>query len=828
MSTTKKVKSKTAAKKAKSRHSANLSQSVGSRVAKDGTTITTVPDHLPVLPAKDLVAFPAVMMSLHVGRSQSIKAIEASSHYDRLIFIVAQRSQEIEDPKPSDLYQVGVVANVVRTLKVPENRYKVLLQGIIRARVVEFSNTNGYVTAKIEPIAPQQVKPSAEHTAIMNRIRENMQALVEYEHLPEEMLLVTEEIDDPGVLADVVLAHYKLDPQKAQEALEELDPVARLKLTDSIITDDLNQFLVSEKIRTKARDEMEKGQRDYYLREQIRQIQKELGEEEAPTEDLSGLKTALEKAKMPPHAREEADKQLRRLQRMHPEASEYALIRTYLEWFSDLPWGISTKDNISIDEAQKILESDHYGLDKAKERILEYLSVRKLKPDSKGPILCFVGPPGVGKTSLGRSIARALKRQFFRMSLGGVRDEAEIRGHRRTYVGALPGRIIQGLKQAGSRNPVFVLDELDKIGADFRGDPASALLEVLDPQQNKEFQDHYINVPFDLSEAIFVATANVTDTIPEALLDRLELIYISGYTTQEKLNIARRFLMPRQLKENGLEKIHLVVPDDALLFLIERYTQEAGVRNLEREIGSLCRKVARHYAEAKKVPPRITQQLIRKLLGTTKFDPETNEVKDVVGMVRGLAWTSHGGEMMPIEASIAKGNGQLSLTGQLGNVMQESAKAAVFYARANAQTLGLDPDFQSKLDMHIHVPNGATPKDGPSAGITIATALVSALSGRKVSKEIAMTGEITLRGNILAIGGLKEKALAALRYGIKKIIIPHENMKDLSDIPKEQRDRLTFIPVKHISEVLDIALERHVTKPKLVKATAKPALRAEV
>ncbi len=790
--------------------------------------MTTVPDILPVLPAKDLVAFPSVMMSLHVGRSQSVKAIEAASSDDKLIFIVAQKDQETDEPETKDLFKIGVVANVVRTLKLPDGRYKVLLQGIVRAKATNFSKTGEYFSAEIDPIIPEDKNElSAADSVLMNRIRENLQVLVEYEHLPEEMLLVTEEIEDPGMLADVVLAHYKLEPFKAQKLLEELDPISRLKATDAMIADDLNQFLLSEKIRDKARDEMSKGQREYYLREQIKQIQKELGEEDSLSEDLVALKVSLEKSKLPKHAKDESSKQLKRLERMHPEASEYALLRTYLEWIADLPWGVVTKDTIDLKKAQEILDEDHFGLDKAKQRIIEYLSVRKLNPESKGPILCFVGPPGVGKTSLGRSIASALNRKFFRMSLGGVRDEAEIRGHRRTYVGALPGRVIQGMKQAGSRNPVFVLDELDKIGADFRGDPASALLEVLDPQQNREFQDHYLNVSFDLSETIFVATANTLDTIPEALLDRLEVIYISGYTTHEKVSIAKRFLLPRQIKENGLQKVKFSVQDSAILFLVERYTQEAGVRNLEREIGSLCRKIARQYAETKKVPSTITIAALKELLGNTKFDPESNEVKDIIGLARGLAWTTHGGEMLPIEASVAKGNGQLTLTGQLGNVMQESARAAVFYARSSVDTLGIDPEFHSKYDIHIHVPNGATPKDGPSAGITIATALVSVLTKRVVKKEIAMTGEMTLRGNVLPIGGLKEKALAALRYGIKKVIIPFENIKDLQDIPKEQREKIKFIPVKHISEVLEIALERPTSGSSL-KKRLKPGIQAEI
>jgi len=677
----------------------------------------------------------------------------------------------------------------------------------VRARAKTYTVGQRYMTARIEPLAIQKVKKvSAETQAIMNRIRENLQLLVEYEHLPEEMLIVTEELHDPGALSDVILAHYKIEMADAQAALEEMDPVKRIRLTETTISDDLNQFILSEKIKDKARDEMTKGQREYYLREQIKQIQRELGESDPGSDDLQTLRGRLVDLRLPKQAKEEAFKQLKRLEQMSPESSEFALLRTYLEWVIDLPWNATTKDRLDLAKAKSILDQDHFGLDKVKDRILEYLSVRALNPDSKGPILCFVGPPGVGKTSLGKSIARALGRKFNRMSLGGMRDEAEIRGHRRTYVGALPGRILQGLKHAGSKNPVFVLDELDKIGADFRGDPASALLEVLDPHQNQDFTDHYLNVPFDLSEVLFVATANTIDTIPEPLIDRLEILFIPGYTSQEKQKIATKYIIPRQLEEAGLKGQKINFTDGAIELVVDRYTREAGVRNLEREIGALCRKVAREYAEKKKLIKTVDSGKVSALLGPTKYDPEVAEQREAVGLARGLAWTIHGGEVMPVEVSLAKGSGGLTLTGQLGSVMQESAQAALFYARANASVLGLDPDFHSKHDIHIHVPGGATPKDGPSAGITIATALVSVLSGRKVSKDIAMTGEITLRGNVLAVGGLREKALAALQYGIRKIIIPFENIKDLEEIHEDQRKQIQFVPVKHVSEVLELAL----------------------
>ena len=781
-----------------------------------------VPEVIPVLAAKDMVPFPGVMMSLYLSRPESIRALEAAMDGDRLAFVVSQVRPEVENPEAKDLYKIGVVAHIVRTLQVQDGRHKVLLQGLLRAKAKKFDSRGAFLNAKIEPLGidESKVKISAKDQAIINRIRENLQLLVEYEHLPEEMLIVTEELYDPGLLADVILAHYKVELRDAQAALEELDPMKRLRLTDAAITDELNKFILSEKIKDKARDEMTKGQREYYLREQLRQIQRELGDVDSGSDELQALKEKLLKLRLPKQAKEESFKQLRRLGQMSQESSEFALLRTYLEWVADLPWSTRTKDKLDLKRASAILEEDHFGLEKVKDRILEYLSVRALNPDSKGPILCFVGPPGVGKTSLGKSIARALGRNFHRMSLGGMRDEAEIRGHRRTYVGALPGRILQGMKQAESRNPVFVLDELDKIGADFRGDPASALLEVLDPHQNSEFRDHYLNIPFDLSEVLFVATANTMDTIPEPLVDRLEILYIPGYTSQEKEKIATRYIIPRQLEEAGLTGEKLKFTPEALQLLIERYTREAGVRNLEREIGAVCRKIAREYAEKRKVVKTITPERVTKLLGVTKYDPEVTEQREAVGLVRGLAWTIYGGEMMPIEVSLAPGSGTLALTGQLGSVMQESAQAALFYARANASILGLDPDFHTKFDIHVHVPGGATPKDGPSAGITIATALVSVLSNRKVSKEVAMTGEMTLRGNILAVGGLREKALAALQHGIRKVIIPFENIKDLEEIPEEQRKQIQFIPVKHVSEVLELALvgrSRKIAAPRKAK-----------
>jgi ATP-dependent Lon protease len=774
--------------------------------------IVTFPEVLPTLPAREMVAFPGVMLSLYVARPGSIAAIDEAQKQQGLLFVVSQKNHNDEEPAISELHKIGVVVHIVRVLSTSDGRYKVLLQGLTRAQAKRIDKkSSGSLNSHIEIIPAGEIKNTKQVTDLIARIRKNIQVMVEQEHLPEEMLLVIEEIEDPAVMSDVILAHYKMDLNIAQSMLEELDPLKRLHFTDKLISDDLKQFQLSEGIRVKAQDEMSNAQREYFLREQIKQIQKELGDADTGVDDLAQIKAALKKAKLSKAAEVEANNQLRRLERMHPEASEYALLRTYLEWIADLPWELKTKDILDIKAAKKILDRDHHGLDKAKDRILEYLSVRKLSPDSKGPILCFVGPPGVGKTSLGRSIAESLGRKFFRISLGGVRDEAEIRGHRRTYVGALPGRIIQGLKQVGSRNPVIVLDELDKVGADFRGDPASALLEVLDPKQNQEFRDHYLNVDFDLSDVLFVATANTLDTIPDALLDRLETIYISGYTLEEKIEISKQYLVPRQREENGLKNHEMKVTDGAIEFLIERYTREAGVRNLEREIGALFRKVAREKVEKKNIINAIGLKDVEKLLGVTKFDPEETEKNAAIGLVRGLAWTIVGGEVMPIECSVAPGTGTLSLTGQLGSVMQESAQAALFYARSNAQKLGLDKAFNTKYDIHIHLPGAATPKDGPSAGVTIVTALVSALSKRRIDANVAMTGEVTLRGNVMAVGGIKEKVLAAIRLGITDIIIPAENEKDLEEVQPELKKKVKFHTVRHVEEVLKLAL---LDKPK--------------
>jgi len=624
-----------------------------------------------------------------------------------------------------------------------------------------------------------------------------------------DIIGVVENIDDPGRLADLIASNLGLKTEHAQEVLEIKEPIQRLKRVSEILARETELLTVQQKIQSDARGEIDKTQREYFLREQLKAIQKELGDIDERAEEIREFRKKIEEAKMPEKVLKEAEKQLKRLEKMHPDSAESATVRTYLDWLVELPWSIATKDKLDIKAADKVLNEDHYDLEKVKERILEYLSVRKLKEKMKGPILCFIGPPGVGKTSLGRSIARALGREFARMSLGGMRDEAEIRGHRRTYVGALPGRIIQGIKTAGTNNPVFMLDEIDKIGMDFRGDPSSALLEVLDPEQNNSFADHYLAVPFDLSNVMFITTGNLVDTIPSALRDRMEIIYLSGYTTEEKLGIARHYLIPKQLEEHGISDTILKITDSGLFTIISQYTREAGVRNLEREIANLCRKVAKRIAEGKDKTFTIRAQSIHKYLGVPKFLPEEEMESDEVGVATGLAWTESGGDIIYVEATTMKGKGNLTLTGQLGDVMKESAQAALSYVRSRAKNLGISDEIFSKTDLHIHVPAGAIPKDGPSAGITMATSIASALTGRAVSKSIAMTGEVTLRGRVLPIGGLKEKTLAAKRMGIKKVIMPKRNKKDLEDIPKYVKKDMEFIFAETMDDVLEKALQKN-------------------
>lgn len=773
-----------------------------------------IPDTLPVLPVRDIVVFPYMIIPLFVGRDISIKAIDNALNSHRLILLLTQKDLSVETPGPDDLYQIGTVGMIMRMLKLPDGRVKILIQGLSKVRVINFSQTEPFILADIEKLSELRVEEiTIEIEALMRSVKELLDKAVSLGKtiLPDVMVII-ENIDDPGRLADLIASNLGLKTEQAQEVLEILDPVQRLKKVSEILARETELLAVQQKIQTEARTEIDKVQREYFLREQLKAIQKELGEMDERAEEIEDFRKKIEESKMPEKVQKEAEKQLKRLQKMHPDSAEAATVRTYLEWLTELPWSKSTTDNVDIKVAEKVLNEDHYDLEKVKERILEYLSVRKLTKKMKGPILCFIGPPGVGKTSLGKSIARALGREFVRMSLGGVRDEAEIRGHRRTYVGALPGRIIQGIKQAGTNNPVFMLDEIDKIGLDFRGDPASALLEVLDPEQNNAFIDHYLGVPFDLSNVMFITTGNVVDTIPSPLRDRMEIIYLSGYTAEEKLNIAKNFIIPRQLKEHGLTDKDVKITDQAILKTITEYTREAGVRNLEREVANILRKIAKQIAEGKKQSFLITPKNLSRYLGVPKYLPEEEVEKDLVGVATGLAWTETGGDIIYVEATTMKGKGSLILTGQLGDVMKESAQAALSYVKSRAKKLGINEEVFSKTDIHIHVPAGAIPKDGPSAGITMATAIASALTGKPVRRDIAMTGEVTLRGRILPIGGLKEKSLAAKRMGIKNVIIPARNKKDLEDIPKYVKKDMNFILVETMDEVLAQALKTSVKR----------------
>ncbi len=767
-----------------------------------------IPEVIPLLPIRDLVLFPFMIIPLFVGREASIKAVDEALSKDRLILLSAQKDIIVEEPSQNDIYDVGVVAMIMKMLKLPDGRVKILVQGLLKAKIETYVQIKPFYLVKVSKIKDEnitEITPAVD--ALMRNVKEQLEKYVSLGRLPsQDILIILENINNPGRLADIVASNLGLKIDESQKILEEKDQIERLKRVNDILAREIEILSMQAKIQSQAKEEMTKTQRDYFLKEQLRQIKQELGETDEKTQEIAELREKILAAKMPPDVSKEAEKQLSRLETMHQDAAEASTIRTYLEWLTDVPWSKKTKDNLNIETARKILDEDHYDLEKIKERILEYLSVRKLNKKMKGPILCFIGPPGVGKTSLGKSIAKAMNRKFIRVSLGGVHDEAEIRGHRRTYVGSLPGRIIQGIKQAGTNNPVFMIDEIDKVGTDFRGDPSSALLEVLDPEQNFSFSDHYLNVPFDLSNVMFVATANVADTIPSPLRDRMEIINLSGYTLEEKEKIAEKYLIPRQIKENGLKKDYIEFKSSAVKTIISGYTREAGLRNLEREIGSVCRKIARLIAENKIKKYTVTEKNLRKYLGTIKILPDEERQKDEIGVATGLAWTPFGGEVLYIETILVKGKGGTSLTGQLGDVMKESAQAAVSYARSKADELGIKPDTFEKNDIHIHIPEGAIPKDGPSAGITMATSLISAILKKPVRKDIAMTGEITLRGNVLPIGGLKEKSLAALRAGIKTVLIPERNRKDLEEISPLVKKNLRFIPVKHMDEVIKYAI----------------------
>ena len=767
-----------------------------------------IPDTLPVLPLPETVVFPYMIAPLFVNRERSIKAVDQSLAENRMILLVTQKNPAIDDPKPSDLHDFGTVSVIMRMLKLPDGRVRILVQGFSRAKVEYFDESQPYLVAKVRPKAEvETVAESVQMEALIRNVKSAVEKAVALgKNLSQDLVAIITSINDPGRLADLVASNLDLKADRAQEILEQVDPAERLRQVHSLITKELEVLEVQNDITSQARGEIDRSQREFYLRQQMKAIQQELGEGNELQEEISQYRRKIRKAKMPAEAAEEAERQVSRLERMHPDAAETATIRNYLDWMVSLPWSKSTKDNLDLKKAEGILNADHYGLEKIKERIIEHLAVRKLKKDSKGPILCFVGPPGVGKTSLGKSIAHALGRKFVRMSLGGVHDEAEIRGHRRTYVGAMPGRVVQSIHQAGSNNPVFMLDEVDKIGSDFRGDPSSALLEVLDPEQNHAFRDNYLGVPFDLSNVMFVTTANMLDPIQPAFRDRMEVIQLSGYTEQEKLEISKRHLIPKQVAEHGLSKDQIQFTDDGVRAIINLYTQEAGLRNLEREIASVCRKVARQVASGTHKNRKIHTDNLDQFLGRPKVFQDELLKRDQVGVATGLAWTPVGGDILFVEATAMKGRGILTLTGQLGDVMKESAHAALSYARTHAARFGIPESFFAKNDIHVHVPEGAIPKDGPSAGVTIATAMLSLLTGKPVHRKIAMTGEITLRGEVLPVGGIKEKVLAAHRAKIRTVILPALNKRDLEDINEDIRKEMKFILADDIRDVFRHAL----------------------
>jgi ATP-dependent Lon protease len=767
--------------------------------------VTHIPETLPVIPLRNSVFFPRQVFPLSVGRETSLLGINAAVQEDSQVLILSQRESTVDNPNPKDLFSVGTVAKILKIFNLPDGSKSVLLQGLDRARLLTFVQHEPFLRAAVQRIDDEMVQ-SLDVEALVTTVKTVFRQIVELSpELSDEHLSIVLNIDNPGGVADIAVSLVNVPVHEKQEILESLNVKVRLQKAHVLLGKLAQRLEIGSKIRSDVQEEINKSQREFYLREQMKAIQKELGED-SDNMEIKELRQRMEKAKLPEEAQKTVEKEIDRLSKMHASSAEYTVSRTYIEWLLDLPWSQSTQDNLDISKARAVLERDHYGLEKVKKRILEYLAIRKLKNDMRGPILCFVGPPGVGKTSLGHSIANALGRRFVRISLGGVHDEAEVRGHRRTYIGALPGRIIQGIKKAGSNNPVFMLDEVDKIGMDFRGDPSSALLEVLDPEQNFSFSDHYIEVPFDLSKVLFIGTANMMEPIPAPLRDRMEIIEIPSYVEDEKLFIAKGFLIPKQRGEHGLTTDLIEFDDQALRKIISGYTREAGVRGLERRVADVCRGVAREVAEGKKELTRITEELLSKYLGTQKFFPEVAERINKPGIATGLAWTPVGGDILFIEATKMKGKGNLILTGQLGDVMKESAQAALSYIAAQAERLGIDESFKEKLDIHIHVPAGATPKDGPSAGVTILSALASLLTGRLVRNDLAMTGEITLRGAVLPVGGIKEKVLAAHRAGIKCIILPERNKLDLEEIPKQVLEDLEFHYVKEMDDVIQIAL----------------------
>ncbi|WP_415238206.1 endopeptidase La [Seleniivibrio woodruffii] len=767
-----------------------------------------IPDELPLLPVRDIVVFPYMVLPLYVGREQSIAAVNEALNEDRLIFLACQKDASVEDPEKEEIYKVGTVAVILRMLKMPDSRVKLLIQGIKRAKITDYVESDQGLRVKIEQIADDVKEENIDVQALLRHSKDLLTKAVSLgKPMLPDLLAVIDSIEEPGKLADIIVSNLGLKMDEGQTVLEIENPVDRLKKVGELLNREISILEVQQKIMNDARGEIDKSQKEYFLREQLKAIKKELGEEDDFQLEMEEYAKKIKKCKMPKKVNEEAMKQLDRLSKMHPDSAESTVARTYLDWMVEIPWSKATKDMIDIKNAKKILDEDHFGLEEVKDRILDFLALRKLKNDLKSPILCLAGPPGVGKTSLGMSVAKAMGRKYVRMSLGGVRDEAEIRGHRRTYIGALPGKIIQGMKTAGTNNPIFMLDEIDKLGSDFRGDPSSALLEVLDPVQNVSFVDHYLGVPFDLSKVLFITTANYLDPIPPALKDRMEIINIPGYTEEEKIKICEKYLIPRQKKENGLEKYEIIFTKKALSELISGYTMESGLRNLERTIGTVCRKIGRKIAEGDKSESfTVTEKSLEKFLGPVKFIGEEALKENEVGVVTGLAWTPVGGDVLFIECTKYKGKGALNVTGQLGDVMKESSRAAMTYVRTIAEKYGVNPDDFDNFDFHVHIPAGAIPKDGPSAGITMATCILSCLTGRKVDKGVAMTGEITITGKVLPIGGLKEKLLAAKRHGIKKVLVPAKNEKDLRGLPKYVTKSLDIVYVSTFDEVVPHAL----------------------
>ena len=789
----------------------NLSAGEVAEKAEEAKGMET-PEELPILPIRESVLYPKMLLPFMVSQDRLVKLIDAALVANKMIGIVAIKNKEVTEVKPEDLFEVGTAAYILKMLKMPNNSIRLLIQGTSRIRVTEFTQQEPFLRAKVRTLDDQGEK-TTETQALMSGVKGIFQKFVEMApNLPADLAIVAMNVEDPGVLADLIASTLNLALEDKQAILETLEVKARLEKVNLLLNKELSVLELGSKIQSQVREGIDKSQREYLLREQLKAIQKELGDKDERTVEVEELRQRIAKAKLPPEAMKEAERELDRLAKMPPSAAEYTVARTYLDWLIEIPWAAATEDNLDIKQAQKVLDEDHYDLEKVKKRILEYLSVRKLKADMKGPILCFVGPPGTGKTSVGKSIAKALGRKFIRMSLGGVRDEAEIRGHRRTYVGALPGRIIQGIRKAGSNNPVFMLDEIDKLGMDFRGDPSSALLEVLDPEQNYTFSDHYLEVPFDLSRVMFITTANILDPIPAPLRDRMEVLDLPGYTEEEKLRIAKGYLVPKQIQAHGLTEQNIQFKDETLRRLALEYTREAGVRNLEREIANICRGVARKVAEGAGGLTVVDAESVPSYLGPIKFFSEVAERTSEPGVATGLAWTPTGGDILFIEATRMKGRKGFNLTGQLGEVMKESAQAALSYVRARAKALKIPENFFDGSDIHIHVPAGAIPKDGPSAGVTMFTAITSLLTGRPVRSDVAMTGEITLRGLVLPVGGIKAKVLAAKRSGITTVILPKKNEKDLEEVPDQVKKDMKFHFVQKMDEVIQIALKPQTTK----------------